>query len=470
MHYYEYWSLKKAPFDNVPDPSMYVSSHTSSENAIAETLFAVEEGNECLAVIVGDVGLGKTMSLRMVIDSLNPDKYKIAYIVNPDMSFIQLLREIIGQLTGERCELKKKTDLLEAFNKLLFDSAAQGKKVVVFVDEANAMTPSNLEKMRLLTNLQPDEVNLFTIVLAGQLEFAKRLAHPKRANLFQRIGTYCTVEKIGSRELVKNYVETRLGLAGGTQKIFTDDAIDLLWEYSEHGVPRLINKICKLSLKAGETNGFREIGGEVVSQVAERFQRLNGHVAPKKTSRIAVNAETVPEPISVPVKENVIAFDGLSLAASRTPKTEPDSMEESLSETKATMQASSVLAGGEDAKIKFDPEPQASESGQPEAAQLLNPESERDLLAEMSDKPRIEQEIEIDRYQVNVNIPPEVIDEFNHSTEEHCVKLAGVLAAQTMQRYPRLTAAWGVDPLAIWSEIREVILARLRQGQNGTAR
>jgi hypothetical protein len=134
------------------------------------------------------------------------------------------------------------------------------------------------------------------------------------------------------------------------------------------------------------------------------------------------------------------------------------------------MQASSVLAAGEDAKTKFDPEPQASESGQPEASQLLDPESERDLLAEMSGKPRIEQEIEIDRYQVNVNIPPEVIDEFNHSTEEHCVKLAGVLAAQTMQRYPRLTAAWGVDPLAIWSEIREVILARLRQGQNGTAR
>ena len=128
MHYYEYWGLNKAPFDNVPDPSMYVSSHASAANAINETLFAIEEGNECLAVIVGDVGLGKTMSLRMVIDSLDTDKYRIAFIVNPDMSFVQLLKEIIGQLTGQQCEIKKKQDLLETFNRLLFETIRPGKE------------------------------------------------------------------------------------------------------------------------------------------------------------------------------------------------------------------------------------------------------------------------------------------------------------------------------------------------------
>ena len=78
--YYEYWSLRKPPFDNVPDPSMYVDSHASMENAIAETLFAIEEGGESIAVIVGDVGLGKTLSLRMIIDSLDQEKYKIAIL------------------------------------------------------------------------------------------------------------------------------------------------------------------------------------------------------------------------------------------------------------------------------------------------------------------------------------------------------------------------------------------------------
>ncbi|HAR95780.1 MAG TPA: hypothetical protein DCR97_07440, partial [Deltaproteobacteria bacterium] len=120
--YYEYWGLKKSPFDNVPDPTMYVESHASVENAIAETLFAIEEGNDCLAVIVGEIGLGKTLSLRLILDSLQPERYKIAFITNPDMSFVQLLREIIGQLTGQPCETKRRSELLEIFNKFLFQT------------------------------------------------------------------------------------------------------------------------------------------------------------------------------------------------------------------------------------------------------------------------------------------------------------------------------------------------------------
>ena len=68
--YYDYWSLNKSPFDNVPDPTMYAECHASMENAIAETLFAIEEGNECVAVIVGDVGLGKTLSIRIISPDL----------------------------------------------------------------------------------------------------------------------------------------------------------------------------------------------------------------------------------------------------------------------------------------------------------------------------------------------------------------------------------------------------------------
>ncbi|MGD0234743.1 MAG: AAA family ATPase, partial [Syntrophorhabdales bacterium] len=236
--YYEYWGLKKPPFDNVPDPSMYVESHASVENTIAETLFAIEEGNECIAVIVGDVGLGKTLSLRLILDNLSQDKYKVAFITNPDMSFVQLMREIVGQLTGHPCETQKRIDLLETFNKIIFQTADEGKKVLLFIDEANALPPGNLESLRLLTNMQEDHRNLFTIVLAGQIELARRLEHPRRANLFQRIGTYCRIDKIQSPDLIKDYVETRLRLAGGSKEIFTDEAIDILWEYSDHGVPR----------------------------------------------------------------------------------------------------------------------------------------------------------------------------------------------------------------------------------------
>jgi type II secretory pathway predicted ATPase ExeA len=103
------------------------------------------------------VGLGKTLSLRMIIDSLDQKKYKIVLITNPDMSFFQLLREIIGQLTGKQCELKKKVDLLECFNKLLFETIDEGRKVLLFIDEANALSLGNLENLRLLTNMQDDK-------------------------------------------------------------------------------------------------------------------------------------------------------------------------------------------------------------------------------------------------------------------------------------------------------------------------
>jgi len=104
--YLDYWKLNRNPFDNVPDPRMYFSEHSTVEGTVSELLFAVEEANECLAVVVGDVGLGKTMSLRVVLNELDQGKYKIAYITNPDVTFNQLLRDIVGQLQGDRCQIR----------------------------------------------------------------------------------------------------------------------------------------------------------------------------------------------------------------------------------------------------------------------------------------------------------------------------------------------------------------------------
>ena len=101
-------------------------------------------------------------------------------------------------MSGAPCEIRGKIQLLETFNRCLFETADEGKKVLVFIDEANAMSPSNLESLRLLTNMQDDARNLFTVVLAGQIELARRLEHLKRANLFQRVGTYSRIEKIKS--------------------------------------------------------------------------------------------------------------------------------------------------------------------------------------------------------------------------------------------------------------------------------
>ena len=450
--YYDYWGLKKPPFDNVPDPTMYAECHASMENAIAETLFAIEEGNECIAVIVGDVGLGKTLSLRIIIDSLDHEKYKIALVTNPDMSFIELVREIVGQLTGKQCEERRKINLLEIFNKILFETMDEGKKVLIFVDEANAMSPANLESLRLLTNMQDDQRNLFTIVLAGQLELARRLEHPKRANLLQRIGTFSRIDKIESEDLVRAYVETRLKLAGGSTPVFTDEAYGFLWEYSEHGVPRLINKICKLSLKAGETNQFNQISGEVVRQISERFRHLAGPAVQKRKPRKRPESKALAEPVEEETIQVSVDPEILSI--------------EPFMDRRHPAEAYETANAEPEVKVE-KPEPVAEAVV---AVQVPAPPAEATVIAEtpkpLPEAPSIKKDIldemEIGGVKVTINIPYHIVEQAQSSTHEHRIKVAGALAAQVLKKYPELTSTPSGDPISIWSDIREFVANRLK--------
>ncbi|MGZ3579284.1 MAG: ExeA family protein [Syntrophales bacterium] len=438
--YYEYWGLQKPPFDNVPDPTMYSDSHSSMENAIAETLFAIDEGNECIAVIVGDVGLGKTLSLRIIIDSLNQEKYKIALVTNPDMSFIELLKEIIGQLAGRKCEERRKIDLLEKFNKILFDTIDSGKKVLIFIDEANAISPTNLESLRLLTNMQDDQRNLFTIVLAGQLELARRLEHPKRTNLLQRIGTLSRIDKIESEDLLKGYVETRLRLAGGSRQVFADDAYSFLWEYSEHGVPRLINKMCKLSLKAGETNEFMLISGEVVRQIGERFRHLAGPAIPKRKPRKRRDGDVIAEPEKQSAQ--VVA------------EAEKETVQVSDDPGVISVEAFKDRRRSKHVEVLQEEEPIAEKA---ESAEVPTPSPEARVL-----KKDISAEVEVGGLKFAVNIPHHIVKQAQSSTHEHRMKIAGTLAAQIMKKHEELIAAPSLDPISTWSDLREFVAERLK--------
>jgi type II secretory pathway predicted ATPase ExeA len=428
--YYDYWGLQKPPFDNVPDPTMYSDSHSSMENAIAETLFAIEEGNECIAVIVGDVGLGKTLSLRIIIDSLDLDRYKIALVANPDMSFNELLREIIGQLSGTKCEERRKVDLLEEFNKILFDTIDSGKKVLIFIDEANAISPTNLESLRLLTNMQKDQRNLFTIVLAGQLELARRLEHPKRANLLQRIGTLSRIDKIESEDLLKSYVETRLRLAGGERQIFAADAYCFLWEYSEYGVPRLINKMCKLSLKAGETNEFTLISGELVRQIGERFRHLTGPAVPKRRPRKRPGSKVLEERMEKETAQ--VSDDAEALSA----------------ETFGERLPTKDIEGTQEKGFVTEKE---------EPADIPAPSPE--TRVNMKD---ISTEVEVGGLKIEVNIPHHIVKQAQSFTHEHRMKIAGALAAQIMKKHEELLSTPSVDHISLWSDIRDFVANRLK--------
>ncbi len=441
--YYEYWGLKKPAFDNVPDPSMYVDCHASMGNAIAETLFAIEEGDDCIAVIVGDVGLGKTLSIRMIIDLLDQEKYKIALITNPGISFVQMLQEIIGQLAGNQCKEKRKVYLLEMFNHLLFSTFEEGRKILVFIDEANAITPINLENLRLLTNMQSDKRNLFTMVLAGQIEFARRLEHPKRANLFQRVGTYSRIDKLESADKVRRYVETRLLLAGASKKIFADDAFDKLWEHSDHGVPRLVNKLSKLCLKAGETNHFEFITGDIVEQIGLRFYRLTGPSIQQRRSRKTIQ-ETVPSGMAEKTGEQkVIEVNDAESGGSASAE----------SGERSFMEQEALPGEPGDAKGELSNHVTKNVISFKPAEQIpVEPE-----LTETAS----ESEMSIGHVRIKINLPKQLLKQSLSSSQEHRYKLAGGIAAETLKKHPHLITPYSADPVPIWEEIRDFVLKRI---------
>ncbi|MFZ2395960.1 MAG: AAA family ATPase [Smithella sp.] len=509
--YSEYWNLTKPPFDNVPDASMYVDCHESMENVIAETIYAIKEGNECLTVIVGEVGLGKTLSLRVIIDSLEPEKYKVALITNPALSFVQLLKEIIGQITGKQCDIKNKVDLQEKFNRLLFETADQGKKIVIVIDEANVLSPSNLDDLRLLTNMQDDERNLFTLLLVGQMEFAQTLEHPKRANLFQRIGTYGHLEKLPSEEAVKTYVESRLKIAGCDRKIFDDDAIPVIWEFSEHGVPRLINKICKLCIKAGETNEFESISGEVAIQIADRFQKLSKTPTQKRRQPGPPDTEPSEEAAKEPAAEKMPRVPRPPAPAKEMPKKPPmgpaapqweeprqfqpgpampqqppepvpvhPPQEEIKPEPKVTTPQRPHMGPAAPqweepkpvppkvvplGKTAANPVPvQGMPQGRTAPPQPSSSPAETQPLETMEQQTQAEQEVFeevfVGKQKIRLAIPSHVIKQAQTATNQNKNKLAGYWAAQILKGNPQMMHSSLFDPVTVWFEVKNIVLKK----------
>ena len=135
------------------------------------------------------------------------------------------------------------------------------------------MRPGNLEGLRLLTNMQEDEKNLFTLIIAGQPKLTQMLRDPRRANFYQRIGVFCNLEPMDSAEVVQSYIQHRLAMAGCAARIFDSSGVEAVFTRSK-GVPRLVNRLCKLSMKAAETNQLTVISDGLVNQIADRFAPL----------------------------------------------------------------------------------------------------------------------------------------------------------------------------------------------------
>jgi len=260
--YNKHFGLREAPFSITPDTSFSFASGVFQE-ALNTLLIAVQNG-EGFIKITGEVGTGKTLLCRKFLASLN-EQYFTAYIPNPYLEPRTLLLALADEL-----KLKVSRDLdqhlmLKALTLAMLDFARIGKRVLVCLDEAQAMPVETLEALRLLSNLETEKRKLIQVVLFGQPELNEKLELPSLRQLKQRIAFHYELQPL-SRDELDYYVAHRLTVAGqqgGT--LFTKGALASLYRASG-GVPRLVNIICHKSLLL--------VFGEGRQQVEEKHIRL----------------------------------------------------------------------------------------------------------------------------------------------------------------------------------------------------
>lgn len=268
--YQEYWKLKEKPFQNTPDPRFLYYS-TQHEEALLKLVYAVKERLGA-AVLTGVFGCGKTLLGQALLQELSEDKYKIAFIANPQMDYVELLRSIVRHLKSIELPVKK-TELsadylLEVLDKILTDNMRDGHETVVVIDEAHIIKDEKMfEEIRLLLNFQRQDRFLLTLLLFGQPELRQMIEDNKQ--LEQRVGIKCHLDSLNETD-TKNYIIHRLKVVGGSEAIFTDEAMKLIFEHTG-GIPRRINRICDLSLLAGFGKKVDQINEEIVSVELENL-------------------------------------------------------------------------------------------------------------------------------------------------------------------------------------------------------
>ncbi|WP_173273430.1 ExeA family protein [Thiosulfatimonas sediminis] len=208
--YRPYFGLTQLPFKTTPELDMFYREG-SREEILQALEYTVVRGDGILKV-VGEVGCGKTMILRLLASELS-DEFKLVYVNSPNLSAKDMLLFICTELGLVVDEGMQKFTLINQLQKKLFELHSQGKKVVMLIDEAQAMTMDGLEEIRLLSNLETDRDKLLQIVLFGQPELDKALEHPNIRQLKSRI-TYSIYIPPLSIADVHSYLNFRMRKSG----------------------------------------------------------------------------------------------------------------------------------------------------------------------------------------------------------------------------------------------------------------
>lgn len=245
--YTRYFGLTDKPFSITPDPRYLFMSARHGE-ALAHLVYGVTESGGFIQ-LTGEVGTGKTTLVRSLLQNRLPDNADVAVVLNPQLTAIEFLATIVEELSiDEAVDIDSTKSLTDALNRFLLKAHADGRRVILIVDEAQNLAPGVLEQVRLLTNLETAKQKLLQIILIGQPELRELLSRNDLRQLAQRITGRYHLEPL-TRDETSRYVLHRMRVAGALNPVFTDAAIQTVFRLTQ-GVPRLVNVICDRALLA----------------------------------------------------------------------------------------------------------------------------------------------------------------------------------------------------------------------------
>lgn len=274
--YRAHFGLREPPFGITPDTSFFFAC--SNYQAALNTLLIAAKNGEGFIKITGEVGTGKTLLCRKFMATLDKS-FVTAYIPNPFLEPRSLMLALAEEL---EIPVEKDTDqhqILRAINYRLLVLAREGKRVLLCLDEAQAMPTETLEALRLLTNLETEKRKLMQIVMFGQPELDRKLEQEAIRQLNQRITFHYHLNSL-SRDDMEFYVSHRLKIAGfAGSRLFNRDAIGALF-FASGGIPRLVNILAHKALMLAYGEGTQLISARHVRAAA------NDTGAAKQRSRI----------------------------------------------------------------------------------------------------------------------------------------------------------------------------------------
>jgi general secretion pathway protein A len=269
--YEAFFGLTARPFQLSPDPSFYFASK-QHRRAKAYLEYGVSR-NEGFIVITGEIGAGKTMVLRSLIQGLDGSNVITGHLVTTQLGAEDTLR-MVGAAFGFRVKDVPKSELLITLEAFLISQTSKGKRCLLIVDEAQNLTPRAVEELRMLSNFQFGNQALLQSFLVGQPEFREILQRPEMEQFRQRVAATCHIGPLDAEE-TRGYIEHRLRCAGSKGKpSFEPAAFEAIFKASG-GIPRRINAVCDRLLLGGFLAGRTALAVADVDEVVREFAQEN---------------------------------------------------------------------------------------------------------------------------------------------------------------------------------------------------